>query len=128
MPRSERFHSRPQALPHVPHMRDRLRVAQSLDRRHRRRHGDRAVPERSRDVDLRRSLTEPVVPCDGRQRVAVGDRLAPGAEVGANPERLPASSEIDAEARAHVVDDERRALPSHSWRAALGEIRAVGIS
>ena len=54
-------------------------------------------------------VAEAVVAGHGGQRVAVGDRLAPGGEVGLHADQLPAAAHVEAEAGAHVVDDQRGA-------------------
>ena len=93
-------------LAHPLHRRDRFTFTQNGDSRDRRRHRGRREPERARREDLGGALAEPVVAEHGRQRIAVGDRLAPGTEIGSHTERLPAAAEVETKARAHVVDDE----------------------
>src|SRR5690349_24909129 len=68
-------------------------LARDLERGACRRHRDRAAPERSGDEDFGGGLTKPVVSGNGRKRIAVGDGLAPGAEIGtASASQLPLMS------------------------------------
>ena len=83
---------------------------QHIDRRKRRRHRGSAAPERARRIELRRRLAEPLVAGDRRKRIAVGDRLAPCAQVGLDAEIVPASMQRQAKSRPHVVQDEGRVL------------------
>ena len=71
------------------------------------RHRDRAAPERAGDEDFCGGFAEPVIAGDGGQRIAVGDGLAPCAEIRAHAERLPASPDVEAKAGADLIDNER---------------------
>ena len=62
-------------------------------------------------------------PGHGGQRMAVGDRLAPGGQVRAHAHRLPAAGRVQAEAGAHVVHDQRRAAAVADGARGAGEGR-----
>ena len=58
--------------------------------------------------------------------MTVGDRLAPGAQVRPDAERLPAAAHVEAQAAADVVEDQGGADPVADGAHALGELR-VGV-
>ena len=96
-----------QPQPHGADMAGHVGLARDPQRRARRRHRHRAAPERPRDEHLGGGFAKPVVAGHGRQRIAVGDRLAPGAQIRAHAERLPASPDVEPQAGAHLVEDQR---------------------
>ena len=57
------------------------------------------------------------------ERIPVGERLAPRAEVRPDPERLPAAAQVDPQAAADVVEDQRRADAIADLAHAAGERR-----
>ena len=91
-------------LAHPLHMAYGAAVADFGDRGEGGGHRQRRTPERAGDEDLLGRLAEAVVAGNGRQRIAVGDRLGIGREVGPHAERLPAAAEIG---RVSGIDPER---------------------
>ena len=100
-----------QQRPRPHHDVDRPLRLQGIERGQRRRHRHRGEPEGAGREHARRRVPERVPPDQSGQGVAVGEGLAEGGEVGADAERLPAPPQVEPEARAHVVEDERGAPP-----------------
>ena len=96
-----------QPLAHPPHVLGAVLGLQHVDCRERGGHRGRAAPERAGGVKLRRSVAKAVVAHHRRQRIAVGDRLAPGAEIRLHADLVPTAMQRQPETGADIVEDQR---------------------
>jgi hypothetical protein len=72
------------------------------------RHRHAARPERAGGEDARGRVAQGIDTGHRGQCVTVGDRLAPGGQVGPDAQRLPAAGRMQAIAGTHLVEDQRR--------------------
>ena len=72
------------------------------------RHG--AAPEGARAENAGSGLAQPFRAGHGRERMAIGDRFAPGRQIRAHAERLPAAAVVEPEPGPHLVQNEGASL------------------
>src|SRR5215467_6905021 len=105
------------------HLGDGVLIFECVNGRDTSRHRNGLVPERPGGEDLLDAVSEAVAAERRAERVSVGDRLAPGAEVRLYAERFPAAAVVQPESCPHLVHDQRRPDLIAQGPDALGELR-----
>ena len=100
----------PEQLTHALHQGRSVHLGEQIERLDGRRQRRPLVPQRSGHEDGRGCCAVGLAAEDGRHRLAVGDRLAPGRQVRLDSQQRPARIQGQTQSGADIVQDERCTL------------------